>query len=100
MFLQSWVRYHARHPQYVRVALCLQITILEKVKYLGFDHFTVYDIDGSAASYLAPLLNSTSLTYYNSWAPIACLATFTAYVWTSGLHGPCKVKLVAANSIV
>jgi hypothetical protein len=45
---------------------------------LGFDHFTVYDMDGSAAAYLAPLLNSTFLTYFNQWSPISCLANLTS----------------------
>jgi len=84
------VLYHARQPQYVRVDISLQITVLEQVKYLGFNHFTVYDIDGSAASYLAPLLNSTFLTYFNSWAPIACLANFTA----SRKHPYCTETLI------
>jgi hypothetical protein len=49
-----------------------------QVKYLGFDHFTIYDLDGSAAPYLSPLLNSTFLTYFNRWAPTPCLQTLTA----------------------
>jgi len=49
-----------------------------QVKYLGFDHFTIYDMDGSAAPYLAPLLNSTFLTYFNQWAPTSCLGNITS----------------------
>jgi hypothetical protein len=45
---------------------------------LGFDHFTLYDVDGSAASYLSSLLNSTFLTYYHRWSPTPCLANVTA----------------------
>ena len=35
-------------------------------------------MDGSAAAYLAPLLNSTFLTYFNRWSPISCLANLTS----------------------
>jgi hypothetical protein len=49
-----------------------------QVKYLGFDHFTIYDTDGSGAAYLLPLLNSTFLTYFNRWAPTPCLQNLTA----------------------
>jgi hypothetical protein len=40
---------------------------------MGFDHFSLYDIDGSAQPYLTPLLNSSFLSYYNRWAPSDCL---------------------------
>lgn len=49
-----------------------------QVRYLGFDHFTIYDVDGSAAPYLLPLLNSTFLTYFGEWAPTSCLKNLTA----------------------
>ncbi len=45
---------------------------------MGFDHFSLYDMDGSSASYLSPLLNSTFLTYYPRWAPTSCLTNLTA----------------------
>ncbi len=35
-------------------------------------------MDGSAAPYLSPLLNSTFLTYFNRWAATPCLQTLTA----------------------
>ena len=80
--LQAWVLYHARFPRIPR--LCcrwlswLSSIIHPQVKHLGFDHFTIYDIDGSAAPYLSPLLNSTFLTYFGGWAPTSCLRNFTA----------------------
>jgi hypothetical protein len=51
---------------------------LSQVKHLGFEHFTVYDIDGSAGPYLSPLLNATFLTYFSAWAPTSCLQNLTA----------------------
>ena len=51
---------------------------LSQVEHLGFEHFTVYDIDGSAAPYLSPLLNATFLTYFSSWAPTSCLRNLTS----------------------
>ncbi len=41
---------------------------------MGFDHFYFYDLDGSAAPYLSPLLNYSFLTYFHRWAPIPCLS--------------------------
>jgi hypothetical protein len=60
------------------------------VKHLGFDHFTVYDLDGSAERHLAPLLNSTFLTYISRWNPIPCLANLTA----TGARPYCTQTLV------
>jgi hypothetical protein len=45
---------------------------------MGFDHFFLYDVDGSAQPYLAPLLNSSFLSYYSRWAPTPCLGNITA----------------------
>ncbi len=45
---------------------------------MGFDHFSLYDVDGSAANYLSPLLNSSFLSYYNRWSPTPCLKNLTS----------------------
>jgi len=67
-----------------------------QVKYLGFYHFTIYDMDGSAAPYLSPLLNSTFLTYFNQWAPTSCLGNLTSanlpYCTETLLNNQCMWK--------
>jgi hypothetical protein len=69
--------------------VCMSSIMRPQVKYLGFDHFTLYDIDGSAAPYLAPLLNSTFLTYFNQWAPTSCLGNYS-----SATHPYCTETLL------
>jgi hypothetical protein len=76
--LQLWVLYHASFPQTTMCCNILEITAPNQVKYLGFDHFTFYDVDGSAAPYLSSLLNSTFFTYFHRWAPVRCLLNLTA----------------------
>jgi hypothetical protein len=80
--LQAWVLYHARFPRILHFCcswLCWLSSIMHpQVKHLGFDHFTIYDTDGSAAPFLSPLLNSTFLTYFGGWAPTSCLRNLTA----------------------
>jgi hypothetical protein len=50
----------------------LQAWVLHHVRYLGFNHFSLYDADGSAAPYIEPLHNEGFLSYFPKWAPTAC----------------------------
>jgi hypothetical protein len=56
----------------------LQAWVLHHVRYLGFDHFSLYDADGSAASYIEPLLDEGFLSYFPKWAPTACMRDLAA----------------------
>jgi hypothetical protein len=48
-----------------------------QIDHIGFDHFTMYDADGSAAAFVAPLLNQySSFSYFSKWAPTPCTAAF------------------------
>jgi hypothetical protein len=49
-----------------------------QVKHLGFDHFSIYDMDGSTAPYIAPLANASYLSYFHQWSPTPCLANLTS----------------------
>ena len=47
-----------------------------QINHLGFDHFTLYDSDGSAAPFVAPLLDRyVSFSYFPNWAATSCTAT-------------------------
>ena len=75
--LQSWILYHVRLSKHHQSGNCM-ILILQQVKHLGFDHFSFYDVDGSALPYLTPLLNSSFLSYFKSWSPTPCLHRLTS----------------------
>jgi hypothetical protein len=46
-----------------------------QINHIGFDHFTLYDSDGSAEPYVAPLLHHTlPFSYYPNWSATACTA--------------------------
>ena len=49
-----------------------------QIKHIEFDHFTLYDTDGSAAPYISPLLQQhASFSYFPNWAATACTAAAT-----------------------
>jgi hypothetical protein len=50
----------------------LQAWILHHVEYLGFDHFSLYDVDGSAHPHIQPLLDLGFLSYFQKWAYSPC----------------------------
>ncbi len=75
--LQSWVLYHVKPPSLRLLRYHFKPTFMQ-MKHLGFDHFSFYDVDGSSMVYLLLLLNSSFLSYYNRWAPTACLHNLTS----------------------
>jgi hypothetical protein len=56
----------------------LQAWVLHHVRYLGFNHFSLYDADGSAASYIESLLDEGFMSYFPKWAPTACARDLAA----------------------
>ena len=85
--LQAWVLYHVRCTILLELSAIFvpyvfrfdyQICLLThfQINYMGFDHFTLYDSDGSAAPFVAPLLQqNVSFAYFPKWAATPCTAT-------------------------